>query len=194
MSQNTHPLDRLGVASPCSADWNEMTGNDQVRFCSLCQLNVYNLSGMSQAEAETLVMQNEGRLCVRFFKRADGTLLTRDCPVGLRAMHRRRLKKLGSLAAAVTLMTAVGIFTARSYAGTVTPQPSQYEEHQGNRVIMGEMVAPPHPTPPTPPPQTDPAKPCDKPGTQPCKPPKKPDPQSQNQPPRMLMGKVRMNP
>jgi hypothetical protein len=36
------------------------------------------------AEAERLVVEKEGRLCVRFHRRADGTVLTRDCPVGLR--------------------------------------------------------------------------------------------------------------
>lgn len=133
-------LDQISVASPCTADWNEMSGNDQVRFCGLCQLNVYNLSGMSREEAESLVRQNEGKLCVRLFRREDGTLLTRDCPVGLQALHRRRLKKLGNLAAAVTLITALGVFTAKSYAGhPAQPNP--------DRLFMGEMTAPPHPQP-----------------------------------------------
>jgi hypothetical protein len=83
------PLRNLKVATPCPADWDAMIGNDRWRFCGQCQLNVYNLSGMTQAEAERLVGQAEGRLCVRFYRRADGTVLTQDCPVGLRAVKQR---------------------------------------------------------------------------------------------------------
>ncbi|HVF46499.1 MAG TPA: hypothetical protein VNA17_02930 [Pyrinomonadaceae bacterium] len=82
MSKFDNPLNNIKVASPCSADWNEMYGNDRRRFCGDCKLNVYNLSGMTRLEAETLMTKAEGRLCVRFYRRADGTVITRDCPVG----------------------------------------------------------------------------------------------------------------
>lgn len=82
-------LNDIKIASPCPASWEQMEGGDQVRFCSLCKLNVYNLSGMSRSEAEQVVRNAQGRLCVRFYQRADGTMLTRDCPVGLRAIRRR---------------------------------------------------------------------------------------------------------
>lgn len=58
-----------------------MSGDDRVRFCSDCKLNVYNLAGMTRREATELITLQEGRLCVRFFRRKDGTLVTRDCPV-----------------------------------------------------------------------------------------------------------------
>jgi hypothetical protein len=63
--------------------------NDRVRFCSQCNLNVYNLSGMRREEAEALVAKTEGRLCVRFYRKADGSILTQNCPVGLKAIKRR---------------------------------------------------------------------------------------------------------
>ena len=76
----TSPLDDLHVARPCPASWEAMDGDARVRHCGLCQLHVYNLSEMTEAEALRLVRETEGRLCVRFFRRADGTVLTRDCP------------------------------------------------------------------------------------------------------------------
>lgn len=82
MSKFSSPLNNLKVASPCSADWNEMVGDERKRFCGQCSLNVYNLSGMTRDEAERLLINSEGRLCVRFYKREDGTVLTKDCPVG----------------------------------------------------------------------------------------------------------------
>jgi len=44
---------------------------------------------MNRQEAEALITKTEGRLCVRFYRRADGSILTRNCPVGLRAIKRR---------------------------------------------------------------------------------------------------------
>jgi hypothetical protein len=66
-----------------------MMGDERVRFCSECNLSVYNLSSMTRSEAETLIARSEGRLCVKFYRRRDGAIITQDCPVGLRAMRRR---------------------------------------------------------------------------------------------------------
>ena len=92
-------LDTIAIASPCSANWEEMQGDDKVRFCGDCQRNVFNLSGVSRAEAEELVKNREGRLCVRFYQRPDGTLLTRDCPVGLAALRAKLLRRVAQTTA-----------------------------------------------------------------------------------------------
>ena len=91
MPKLTSPLDHLRIAAPCPADWDQMFSfeGERVRFCSQCNLNVYNLSGMSREEAEALITKTEGRLCVRFYRRADGSILTQNCPVGLKAIKRR---------------------------------------------------------------------------------------------------------
>ena len=106
-------LDRLRVASPCSASWDDMKGDDRVRHCRLCQLNVYNLSAMDRAEAEALVRDREGRLCVRLFQREDGTVLTDNCPVGLRAARRRLARVAAGIAALFTVIAGGGILAAR---------------------------------------------------------------------------------
>ena len=31
-------LDQIQVDSPCNAEWDSMTGNDQIRFCDHCNL------------------------------------------------------------------------------------------------------------------------------------------------------------
>jgi hypothetical protein len=59
-----------------------MDGDARVRFCRECNRNVYNLSAMTEREAQRVVAEREGRLCVRFYQRSDGTVLTSDCPVG----------------------------------------------------------------------------------------------------------------
>ena len=86
---------KLEIASPCPALWSEMTGDDRSRFCQSCQLTVHNLSAMTTDEAQALLdtASDEGsRVCVRFYKREDGTVLTQDCPVGVELSLRQRLK------------------------------------------------------------------------------------------------------
>ena len=76
-------LERIGIGSPCGADWRAMAGDAQVRRCGQCELDVYDLSAMTREEAQALVRERTGRVCVRFHRRDDGTVLTRDCPQGL---------------------------------------------------------------------------------------------------------------
>jgi hypothetical protein len=69
--------------------WEELTGDERKRFCAQCGLNVYNISAMTRAEAESFITNAEGRVCAKIYRRADGTILTRDCPVGLRAVRKK---------------------------------------------------------------------------------------------------------
>lgn len=105
------PLDHVTIAAPCNVGWENMVGNERVRFCGQCSLNVYNLSAMSKSEAEQLVSQTEGRLCVRYYRRTDGTILTKNCPVGLRAL-KRRLSRIASASISATLSFFAGILAA----------------------------------------------------------------------------------
>ena len=89
MSFVNDPLGNVRVASPCPANWDEMIGDGRRRYCGDCKLNVYNLSGMTRNNAEDLLRRSEGRLCVRYFRRADGTILTHDCPVGWAKVKQR---------------------------------------------------------------------------------------------------------
>lgn len=106
MSQSMTSLDLIHVASPCPASWDAMTGDEQVRFCQQCKLNVYNLSEMSRVEAEEFVSRREGRTCVKFFRRADGTVLTKDCPVGVRALRQRFVRAAAALAGILFAMVS----------------------------------------------------------------------------------------
>ena len=107
MPTYTNPLEHVRVAAPCPADWEKMVGDERVRYCNKCSLHVYNLSGMTRREAEALVTNAEGRLCVRYYRRTDGTVLTRNCPVGLSALKRR-----AAHAATATMTAVLGFFAA----------------------------------------------------------------------------------
>lgn len=99
-------IDRLRVATPCPVSWEQMTGDARVRFCDHCQLNVYNISELSRVEAESLIASTEGRICARLYRRGDGTVLTKDCPVGLRALRMRVSKRAAAVFAAVVSISS----------------------------------------------------------------------------------------
>jgi uncharacterized protein len=61
-------VDSIEVKKPCSENWDAMTGNERVRFCSHCQLSVNNISALTRKQAMRLVRQSEGRICVRYVK------------------------------------------------------------------------------------------------------------------------------
>ena len=109
MAQKEKSLDRLYVSSPCNADWETMPGDERVRFCGQCHLNVYNISALTRKQAEKLIAETEGRLCAKLYRRADGTIITRDCPIGIRAFKRRV-----SHVASAALGAIIGIFANQS--------------------------------------------------------------------------------
>ncbi|HVF42335.1 MAG TPA: hypothetical protein VM936_04960 [Pyrinomonadaceae bacterium] len=129
MRKFTSPLEGLRVAAPCPADWEKMVGDERVRFCGQCSLHVYNLSGMTKGEAESLVAGAEGRLCVRYYRRADGSVLTRNCPVGVRALRQRVSRVAGA-----ALSAAVGFFAGLGLNFGFSPAPLRH--------TVGQMVVP----------------------------------------------------
>ena len=59
MIESPFSLEVIQVATPCTQSWEAMQGDDRVRHCDACDLNVYNLSEMSRGEAEQLVLALE---------------------------------------------------------------------------------------------------------------------------------------
>ncbi|MEA2205923.1 MAG: hypothetical protein QOE77_2699 [Blastocatellia bacterium] len=117
--KNNDFLNEMRIASPCPVGWDQMSGDERVRHCRLCDLHVYNISEMTRKEAQSLIAQSEGRICARLFRRADGTMITRDCPVGLRAVRRRVAKS------ATAVFTAVLSFSAMVFG----QKPSQNDKN-----------------------------------------------------------------
>lgn len=174
-------LDDVRVASPCNASWDEMVGDERVRFCGSCQKNVYNLSSMAREEAEALLAARMGNeTCVRFYRRADGTLLTADCPVGQKKKRRKlaliAVASAGAMAGAA--LTAFSRTQCRATQGTMAELPTQGQmtaemgDVAPTPAVMGSAavlyVAPPATTtaeapakdapPPTPPVIRDPVR------------------------------------
>jgi len=103
---NQSILDQVRVASPCTARWEDMAGDDRARFCQHCQKHVFNLSALTRVEAEALIRAKEGNFCGRFHRRRDGRMLTADCPTGRQRRRDRVAQWWG--AAVATLMVFLG--------------------------------------------------------------------------------------
>jgi hypothetical protein len=133
MSQHV-PLDVIEIETPCAKPWNEMSGDDRTRFCDHCHKQVFDVSAMPREEAERLVCEKAGSMCVRFARDARGAVITLDY-----APPRRRRKwplwtGVGLVAA---LAGALGIYARTPPKPTVRPMP-----------LMGVMKCPtPAPTP-----------------------------------------------
>jgi hypothetical protein len=127
---------RERVASPCTADWNEMTGDERVRHCGECKKDVYNLSGMTRDQAEALLIQRAGNLCVRYFQRQDGTILLADCTIGAgRSRTRRRVVAAGAAALLAGGAGLAAMHRPRETLGSVAYK-------AGPDVTMGRMALP----------------------------------------------------
>lgn len=103
MTKQSGLLDSARIASPCSASWSQMKGDERVRYCEECRLNVYNFAELSRGQAEDLIRETERRLCGIIYRRPDGTVLTRDCPVGLMAI-RRGMSRIARFSVSACLM------------------------------------------------------------------------------------------
>jgi ankyrin repeat protein len=128
-------LDQIRV-NPCTQSWDSMVGNDQFRFCKHCNLSVHNLAEMTRKEVERLIAKSQGRLCVRYQRRPDGSLRTLPAAQKLHRITRRASQvAAGAFSASIAFTgAALSQVTAEAYVrpaaiGNLDPQ-----------VLMGAAV------------------------------------------------------
>jgi hypothetical protein len=129
-------LNRLTVNSPCFRDWTSMTGNDQVRFCEHCELEVHNISEMTRTEALRLIATSQGRLCVRYYRNPQGAVVSRPMPAKLHHLG-RRVSQLaaGAFSATLSLSPAVAHGSA-----SISSQTTHIAQGQGRFAVGASVV------------------------------------------------------
>ncbi|HBP23887.1 MAG TPA: hypothetical protein DEA08_39675 [Planctomycetes bacterium] len=159
-------LDRISVASPCTESWEDMRGDDRVRFCGKCEQDVYRLTDLPRVEAYALLERARGgeEICVRYARRADGTIVTNDCPS---TIQRGRggaplLNVVKTVAAGLAATLGAGLSTGcfEDEPQPVTPAPTKTSQQQptqqapvdapqqkpvepvDHRIEMGEVALP----------------------------------------------------
>jgi ankyrin repeat protein len=131
-------LNAIEVKSPCGESWDEMQGNETVRFCSHCSKNVNDLSKMTRKDALRLVRRSGGNLCVRYAQH----------PVTQKPLFAENLYKItrratslaaGVMTASITLSTA-----AYAQGGALRQQePANEKAVQETRSSNEKKAAPP---------------------------------------------------
>ena len=148
MTETTSLIDAARVRVQCTADWGAMKGDGQVRFCSLCKLNVYNLSGMTRQEGEELLASREGRTCIRLYRRPDGTVITKDCQNVLKKLRRRAKLIAACFLAALGFSTAAAAFAADRSGGLTNWWTWQKAPFSGAAKVLPASWLPPEPSQP----------------------------------------------
>jgi hypothetical protein len=107
MTRKLNRLDSIQIPKPCTAEWSQMSGDDQRRFCSECNKHVLNLSAMTRRQAEAHIEASQGRLCARMIRQEDGsTVVVADWVLPAANLHQiRRASPIAS--AVVSAMMAV---------------------------------------------------------------------------------------
>lgn len=123
-------LREIRVASPCHERWEDMQGDDRTRHCGKCDKDVHDLSAMSAADAEALLAARGASLCVRLYRRFDGTVITSDCPEGARLRRKRRI----IAATAAVTATILGATGAAIHFDT-------QDRERGKQQLMGAIEA-----------------------------------------------------
>jgi hypothetical protein len=132
-------LEQIEIPEPCPADWDAMFGKGPVRFCQHCRKNVYNLSEMPRDDAERLVCESAGDLCVRFYRLHSGEVLT------LNYGHRDKPKRDWRF---WTLVGTLGAIMA-SAANALMPGRVRPGRFQGGAICVAGGIGPMPTTVPT---------------------------------------------
>jgi hypothetical protein len=148
-------IDRVRIDKPCSALWEQMSGDERARFCRLCNKHVHNVEALTTCEVDA-ILAGPTLPCLRVRYDASGLALTRD-----------RIARYAAIAATAALAACApggdsGETAALSLTtdGTTTerielipelsaPMPGQARILAGEPVMAPEATTPPEPTTPS---------------------------------------------
>ena len=103
-------IDAISIATPCPMKWSKMNRSDieATRFCDRCHKHVHDVSRMQDSDVVSLLdrSRTDADVCVRLFRRPDGTIVTASCPPPPPAPPKRR--RQFTLAMMMGLVTAAG--------------------------------------------------------------------------------------
>jgi hypothetical protein len=136
------PVDRIEIQTPCSVPWDSMYGDERIRHCGSCRKNVYNVAELTRAQALELIASREP-VCLRIYRRPDGTVVTNDCWSRLRAARRRGLWALLVMLVIVAWAQVAAMFVGIAGLRRLVPHRAMDAS-----TPAPAMVAPARPVPP----------------------------------------------
>ncbi len=152
-------LEDLTFTFRCQESWADMDGGDAVRHCGSCDKDVVDLSALPRAQAEDLLRETRGKICVRLFRTPDGRVVSADdvplakpvatcgsfTPSRLSPRRRALWRRLSTGAAAAAVVLQPGACEESPLGGDITePGPGLIDPAQGE-ILMGEPMWEPPP-------------------------------------------------
>src|SRR6266567_3141253 len=141
MTTRKNLLDRVQIASPCTANWDEMTGTDQIRYCSECRKYVYNLSEMTRREAEALLASRGDQMCARLIRDLDGTTLNVDSLPPVRLLGWKPGPVASAVVSAIISITPGAAALANGQSSSHSSQSVDAPGHRTHRPAPGAMTS-----------------------------------------------------
>ncbi len=125
-TQKKDKFAQLQVTAPCTANWEQMSGNRQKRFCAECDKHVFDFAQMTARQVTAVVEAHQGNLCARLTRLPDGSLLTLETPP-VQISNRRSSPLLNATIAAllgisVPATALNAILASTSYAVSSNPE------------------------------------------------------------------------
>lgn len=132
MAKKMSKLDSIQIPKPCSVEWEQMIGDNEIRFCNECNKSVYNLSAMTRRQAEAIIEVSRGKLCARIARQEDGTTIVAEDFI-LPAAKLHHIKRASPIASAVisAMMAVSPVMAAQSSA--LTKQPASVLTQHGQK-------------------------------------------------------------
>ncbi len=124
-------LHQVRIAEPCPVSWDSMRGDDRARFCDHCNRHVHNLSALPADEAQRLVCESAGRLCIAYVPNELGGVTPLEYMRAKPTRYRWRL---------VAMLAGLGGIV--STAATVLYGPKAPPAPQAGGMIVPGMMAP----------------------------------------------------
>lgn len=157
--ETNHPLGSITIESPCSESWQEMTGDEQKRFCEKCSLHVHNLREMKQQDVHDLISRSHEGICIRMHQRPDGSIMTKEETLPWNKRIPRLIKTLAAgILAGMGFLSSCSAESERELQGKPeidihnrigTKDPriggERIGQIKGRMVMTGKMVVPPTP-------------------------------------------------
>lgn len=93
------PIKADRQSSPCPFKWEGADADAKYKYCSKCQLPIYNLDGIEKSEADALIFKRENKTKFSLYGREDGKFTTSDCPE--KSQQQKKLVMVSLLAIAL---------------------------------------------------------------------------------------------
>ena len=126
--------DKIKIPNLCNEDWNNMTPNENGRFCDTCKLTVVDFTKMGDEQIKNYLLNN-GHVCGRF----DCTQVDTSHESTLELLNKKakkiKFKPLRWLALLLILLLLIPVFLYSILNNKKIDRPD-------NHVLMGNVASP----------------------------------------------------